>query len=234
MLSCLVSPELTGHWIFYPEESLKCRIKALKDEILLNLNTGLVLRPQPCSRVVLLPALSASPPQLKHQWTPQPWNLSSSLTCARTYWASLRQNYVQLLVMIYLQLNLNCRRWRHSCNTSRIGVTKRNCGGIGTHPIILHWWYCCNSKLRLIVNLTAEMKIYMGDMAVFPDHTAKIAWAGAAFNEVTCQLRGMEGVRYGLIHPAPLRISYGDEEKVIVTRRSSNLHRENKHRNQRW
>ncbi|KAK0153224.1 Canalicular multispecific organic anion transporter 2 [Merluccius polli] len=39
---------------------------------------------------------------------------------------------------------------------------------------------------------------------------AKTAHACAAFNYVRCQLRNIEGVRYGLLHPARLRITYGD------------------------
>lgn len=52
-------------------------------------------------------------------------------------------------------------------------------------------------------------------ISIFPDHVEKIARVRAAFNEVRCQLRGMEGVRYGLIHLACLRTSYAGEERVF-------------------
>ncbi|KAI5626695.1 hypothetical protein C0J50_13747, partial [Silurus asotus] len=47
--------------------------------------------------------------------------------------------------------------------------------------------------------------------AIFPDHTVKTAKAWAAFNEVGRQLRGIEGVRYGLFYPARLRITHKKE-----------------------
>lgn len=54
-------------------------------------------------------------------------------------------------------------------------------------------------------------------ISVFPDHTAKIARARAAFNEVRRQLRGIDGARYGLIHSARLRITYNGVEKDFVS-----------------
>ncbi|KAL6475770.1 hypothetical protein MHYP_G00168100 [Metynnis hypsauchen] len=46
-------------------------------------------------------------------------------------------------------------------------------------------------------------------LSVFPDFTAKVARARAAFNEVRAQLRAMEGIRYGTLFPARLRITHG-------------------------
>ncbi|RXN33329.1 putative transposase element L1Md-A101/L1Md-A102/L1Md-A2 [Labeo rohita] len=62
-------------------------------------------------------------------------------------------------------------------------------------------------------------QIKVGDqpIAVFPDYTAKIARARTAFNVVRQQLRGIEGVRYGLFHPARLRITYKGVEKDFVS-----------------
>ena len=54
-------------------------------------------------------------------------------------------------------------------------------------------------------------------ISVFPDHTAKIARARAAFNEVRRQLRGLDGARYGLMHPVRLRITYNGVEKDFVS-----------------
>lgn len=56
---------------------------------------------------------------------------------------------------------------------------------------------------------------YRRYISVFPDHTAKVA--RAAFSEVRRQLRGMDGVRYGLFYPARLRISYKGVEKDFVS-----------------
>lgn len=54
-------------------------------------------------------------------------------------------------------------------------------------------------------------------ISVFPDHTAKVAQARAAFNDVWKQLRGMEGVRYGLFFPARLRISHNGVAKDFTS-----------------
>lgn len=62
-------------------------------------------------------------------------------------------------------------------------------------------------------------QIKVGDrtISVFPDYTARVARARAAFNTVRQQLRGIEGVRYGLLHPARLRITYKGVEKDFVS-----------------
>ncbi|KAL6462532.1 hypothetical protein MHYP_G00289540 [Metynnis hypsauchen] len=54
-------------------------------------------------------------------------------------------------------------------------------------------------------------------ISVFPDYTAKVARAQAAFNEVRRQLRGIDGARYGLIHPARLRITYNGVQKDFIS-----------------
>ncbi|KAL6474787.1 hypothetical protein MHYP_G00158270 [Metynnis hypsauchen] len=52
-------------------------------------------------------------------------------------------------------------------------------------------------------------------ISVFPDYTTKAA--RAAFNKVRCQLRGIEGAHYGLIHPARLHITYNGVQKDFVS-----------------
>ncbi|CAG5896880.1 unnamed protein product [Menidia menidia] len=54
-------------------------------------------------------------------------------------------------------------------------------------------------------------------LSVFPDYTAKVARARAAFNEVRKLLRGIDGARYGLIHPARLRITFKGVEKDFIS-----------------
>ena len=50
-------------------------------------------------------------------------------------------------------------------------------------------------------------------IAIFPNYTNNVAKAGAAFTDVRKMLRGRQGVRYGLLFPARMRISVRDEEK---------------------
>lgn len=48
---------------------------------------------------------------------------------------------------------------------------------------------------------------------IFPDYPPSVARARSAFNEVRKLLRGREGVRYGLLHPARFRITYNGTDK---------------------
>ena len=71
-----------------------------------------------------------------------------------------------------------------------------------------------------ILHRARELRqIKVRDLAtsVFPDYTAKISRARAAFNEVRRQLHGIDGARYGLIHPARLRITFNGVEKDFVS-----------------
>ncbi|KAF4083484.1 hypothetical protein AMELA_G00141840 [Ameiurus melas] len=54
-------------------------------------------------------------------------------------------------------------------------------------------------------------------ISVFPDYTAKTVRARAAFNEVQRQLRGIEGARYGILHPARLRVTYNGVQKDFIS-----------------
>lgn len=85
-------------------------------------------------------------------------------------------------------------------------------------PVVVrfHYYKDCVMVLR---RAREARQITVGDMriSIFPDHTAKVARARAAFNEVRGLLRGKGGVRYGLFYPARLRISYKGTEKDFDT-----------------
>lgn len=53
-------------------------------------------------------------------------------------------------------------------------------------------------------------------IAIFPDYTAKVDRARAAFTDVRKMLCGREGVRYGLRYPARFLITHNNEEKEFV------------------
>lgn len=53
-------------------------------------------------------------------------------------------------------------------------------------------------------------------IAILPDYTSSVAKARAAFRDVRKELRGRQGVRYGLFYPARLRISYKDEDRDFL------------------
>ncbi|KAG7519808.1 hypothetical protein JOB18_016446 [Solea senegalensis] len=53
-------------------------------------------------------------------------------------------------------------------------------------------------------------------IGIFPDYTASVAKARAAFTDVRKALRGRKEIRYGLFYPARLRITHQDEDKEFV------------------
>lgn len=85
-------------------------------------------------------------------------------------------------------------------------------------PIVcrFHYYSDCVDILRRARELR-QIKVADMTISVFPDFTAKIARARAAFNEVRQLLRGIDGARYGLVHPARLRITYNGVEKDFIS-----------------
>ncbi|KAI4895083.1 hypothetical protein NFI96_026218 [Prochilodus magdalenae] len=76
-------------------------------------------------------------------------------------------------------------------------------------PVIakLHYYEDCMEILR---KARRQQRVTISNMriSVFPDFTARVARARAAFNGVRAQLRGMEGIPYGTLYPARLRITH--------------------------
>lgn len=70
----------------------------------------------------------------------------------------------------------------------------------------LHCYKDCNDILRLA---RTKQKIQVGDMtiSVYPDFTARVAKAWAAFNNVRRMLKDVPGVRFGILFPARFRIT---------------------------
>ncbi|KAL7865919.1 hypothetical protein SRHO_G00111660 [Serrasalmus rhombeus] len=79
-----------------------------------------------------------------------------------------------------------------------------------------HYHSDCVDILRRARELR-QIKVRDQIISIFPDYTAKVARARAVFNEVRRQLRGIDSARYGLIHPARLRITYNGIEKDFVS-----------------
>ncbi|CAG5884007.1 unnamed protein product [Menidia menidia] len=80
----------------------------------------------------------------------------------------------------------------------------------------LHYYSDCVDILRRARELR-QIPLRGMTLSVFPDYTAKVARARAAFNEVRKLLRGIDGARYGLIHPARLRITFKGVEKDFIS-----------------
>lgn len=80
----------------------------------------------------------------------------------------------------------------------------------------LHYYADC---ARILQKARELQRVQINNMtiSVFPDHTAKTARARAAFNEVRRQLRGIQGVRFGILYPARLRITYQGVQRDFVS-----------------
>ncbi|XP_053493902.1 uncharacterized protein LOC128615675 [Ictalurus furcatus] len=89
-------------------------------------------------------------------------------------------------------------------------------------PIIarLHCHADCVDILRWA---RAQQRMKVGDMviSIFPDHTAKIARARAAFNDCCRQLREIPGIRFGLLYPARLRVTQDGTEREFKSAEDS-------------
>ena len=64
----------------------------------------------------------------------------------------------------------------------------------------------------------AEIPLRFKDVniTILPDYTASVAKARAAFTDVRRLFRNRQGVRYGLLFPARLRITHGEEDKEFA------------------
>lgn len=80
----------------------------------------------------------------------------------------------------------------------------------------LHYYTDCSNILRKARELQ-RIKIRNMTISIFPDHTAKTARARVAFNDVCRQLHVIEGVRFGLLHPAWLCITHGGVQQDFTS-----------------
>lgn len=85
-------------------------------------------------------------------------------------------------------------------------------------PIIarLHYYADCADILRR-ARTQRQIKVKDSTISIFPDLTARTAKARAAFNDIRRQLRDIPDIRFGLLHPARLRITRGDVTKEFTS-----------------
>lgn len=76
----------------------------------------------------------------------------------------------------------------------------------------LHYYQDCGDLLRRARD-AGPLRYNGSTIFIFPDYPPIVARARLAFNDVKKLLRGREGVRYGLLHPARLRITHKGTEK---------------------
>lgn len=79
----------------------------------------------------------------------------------------------------------------------------------------LHYYQDCVEVLRRARN-QAPLQWNGNPISIFPDYTASVAKARAAFTDVRNLLREQRGVRYGLLFPARLRITHNGADKEFL------------------
>ncbi|CAL8257817.1 unnamed protein product [Arctogadus glacialis] len=80
-------------------------------------------------------------------------------------------------------------------------------------------------KVELNANMAAirsevdvlKIKVKDSTISIFPDFTARTAKARAAFTDIRRQLRDIPNIRFGLLHPARLRITRGDATREFTS-----------------
>ena len=76
----------------------------------------------------------------------------------------------------------------------------------------VHYYQDCADILRH-ARESGPLRFNGTDISIFPDYPPSVVQARSAFSEVRRLLRGRDGVKYGLLYPARLRITYNGTEK---------------------
>lgn len=79
----------------------------------------------------------------------------------------------------------------------------------------LHYYQDCVEVLRR-ARCQAPLQLNGNSISIFPDYTASVAKARAAFTDVRSLLREQRGVRYGLLFPARLRITHNGADREFL------------------
>lgn len=91
-----------------------------------------------------------------------------------------------------------------------LGLKKPN-GKPCTIVAKLHYYQDCVEVLRQ-ARTRGPLRFNWEPVTIFPDYIATVAKARAAFTEVRKLLRNRQGVRYGILFPARLRVTYRGED----------------------
>ncbi|CAG6006997.1 unnamed protein product [Menidia menidia] len=106
----------------------------------------------------------------------------------------------------------------------RIPIPKPKAGE-RPRPIVakLHYYTDC---VKILSKARELQRIKMNGMTifVFPDYAVRTARARAVFTDCRRRLRGIEGVRFGLLHPARLRITHGGTTRVFTSPEEANIY----------
>ena len=79
----------------------------------------------------------------------------------------------------------------------------------------LHYYQECAQILRR-ARIRGQLRFNGESITIFPDYTTAVAKARAAFTEVRKLLRDREGVRYGILFQARLRVTFRGEDREFT------------------
>lgn len=79
----------------------------------------------------------------------------------------------------------------------------------------LHYYKDCVEILRR-ARTQGPLRFNGDPIVIFPDYKASVAKARAAFTDVRKLLRGRQGVRFGILFPACLRVTYKGEDMEFI------------------
>lgn len=88
-------------------------------------------------------------------------------------------------------------------------------GGRPRPFIVCFHYYQEKERIQRLAREKHRLDYRGKQLLIFPDFSADLTRRRAAFNEVKGVLRKQEGVRYGLLYPARLRVSYEGETRVF-------------------
>lgn len=90
----------------------------------------------------------------------------------------------------------------------------------------LHHYQDCVEILRR-ARTQSPLRLNGAPVAIFPDYTTTVARARAAFTEVRKLLHNQQGVRFGILYPARLRITYNGQDKEFLDPREAMVYVKN-------
>lgn len=88
-------------------------------------------------------------------------------------------------------------------------------GGRPRPFIVRIHYYQEKERIQRLARQKGRLEFQGKQIFIFPDYSADLARRRAAFSEVKGLLRKKDGVRYGLLYPARLRISFNGETQVF-------------------
>ncbi|KAK7925956.1 hypothetical protein WMY93_008266 [Mugilogobius chulae] len=88
-------------------------------------------------------------------------------------------------------------------------------GGRPRPFIVCAHYYQEKERIQRVAREKGRLEFRGKQLLIFLDYSADLARRRAAFSEVKATLRKQEGVRYGLLYPARLRVSVDGENKSV-------------------